>query len=188
MNFKDRIYDAVSEYMDKMTELIAQERELKDKQQKETIARVEADRLRSEMEWQRKTEYEEVICRIEKIKQAHSAAVEEWNMLDSAKLHPDAELLKLDIPMNKAQYQQLCDKHKDNSLMLSLLCKYADKHPNEELYAERPCDAATRISVFNDYAARAVNACREPDSMRAAMFLDNIGVPAVCCYEYGDNG
>lgn len=188
MNFKDRIYDAVSEYMDKMTELIAQERELKDKQQKETIARVEADRLRSEMERQRKTEYEEVICRIEKIKQAHCAAVEEWNMLDSAKLHPDAELLKFDIPMNKAQYQQLCDKHKDNSLMLSLLCKYADKHPDEELYAERPCDAATRISVFNDYAARAVNTCREPNSMRAAMFLDNIGVPAVCCYEYGDNG
>lgn len=187
MNFKNVVYNAVTKYMDKLEALKALEHDLKDKQQKEMIARVDADRLRAEIEQQRKTAHIEAVRRIDAVKREHNDAVTEWNALDSSKLHPDADLLKLDLPMSQAQYQQLCDKHKDNSLMLSLLCKYADNHKDEALYADRPCDADTRITAFNDYAERAINICREPDSIKAAMFLENIGVPAACSYEYGDN-
>lgn len=68
--------------------------------------------------------------------------------------------------------------------MLALLCQYADKHKDAPLYADRPADAATRKADFSAYADRAVNVCREPNSIRAGMFLDNVGVPDSCTYEY----
>ena len=68
-----------------------------------------------------------MLTEIGQIRADRAAAVDTWNAMDGEKLHADAEILKLVIPMNQAQFQQLCEKHKDNSLMLSLLCQYADR-------------------------------------------------------------
>ena len=96
-------------------------------EQRETISRVHADERRAESQKQRSESYQAVLTEIEQIRADRAAAVDAWNAMDGAKLHADAEILKLDIPMNQTQFQQLCEKHKDNSLMLSLLCQYADR-------------------------------------------------------------
>ena len=184
MNYKNRIYDTVTTYMKKLSELDSLERELAAQERAETISRVHAAERREEWEQQRRAAYENTINEIEHIRRSHTEAVDEWNRLDGSKLNADAEVLKLDVPMTQVQYQQLCDKHKDNSLMLSLLCDYADRHQSEALYADRPADARQRKADFDDYAASAANACRDPHSIRTGMFLENTGVPATCSYEY----
>lgn len=184
MNYKNRIYDTVTAYMAKLSEFDTLERELEAQERAEIISRVHAAERREEWEQQRKAAYENTINEIEHIRRSHAEAVDEWNRLDSSKLDKDAEILKLDIPMTRVQYQQLCDKHKNNSLMLALLCDYADRHRNEALYADRPADARQRKADFDAYAASATNSCRDTHSIRTGMFLENIGVPATCSIEY----
>lgn len=184
MNYKNRIYDTVTAYMAKLSEFDTLERELEAQERAETISRVHAAERREEWEQQRKAAYENTINEIEHIRRSHTEAVDKWNELDGSKLSDDAKILEMDIPMNQVQYQQLCDKHKDNSLMLSLLCQYADRHRDSDLYADRPADAATRKSEFDDYATRATNVCREPQSIRAGLFLENNSVPVSVSYEY----
>lgn len=184
MNYKNRIYDTVTTYMKKLSELDGLERELAAQERAETISRVHAAERREEWEQQRKAAYENTINEIEHIRRSHTEAVDKWNELDGSKLSDDAKLLEMDLPMNQVQFQQLCTKHKDNSLMLSLLCQYADRHKDSNLYADRPADAATRKAEFDDYAARAANVCREPQSIRAGLFLENNGVAESVSYEY----
>lgn len=153
MNYKNRIYDTVTAYMAKLSEFDTLERELEAQERAETISRVHAAERREEWEQQRKATYENTINEIEHTRRSHTEAVDKWNELSGDKLSADAELLEMDLPMNQVQFQQLCTKHKDNSLMLSLLCQYADRHRDSDLYADRPADAATRKAEFDDYAA-----------------------------------
>ena len=183
MNYKNKVYTTVTDYMAKLSVLDEKEREINKQVQMETLARVTAEQQREELKAQRSAAYTEAIHEIEHIRRSHSEAVDKWNELDGSKLSDDAKLLEMDLPMNQVQFQQLCTKHKDNSLMLSLLCQYADKHRDSDLYADRP-DAATRKAEFDDYAARATNVCREPQSIRAGLFLENNSVPASVSYEY----
>lgn len=184
MNYKNRVYDAVTIYMKKLDELDGLERGLAAQERAETISRVHAAERREEWAQQRKAAYENAIAEIEHIRRSHAEAVDEWDRLDGSKLDKDAEILKLDISMTQTQYQQLCDKHKNNSLMLALLCDYADRHHSEALYADRPADARQRKADFDAYAASATNVCRDPHSIRAGMFLENTGVPATCSIDY----
>lgn len=184
MNYKNKVYNTVTAYMAKLEELDGLERELAAQERNETISRVHAAERREEWAAQRKAAYENAIQEIEHIRRSHAKAVDEWNRLDGSKLDKDGEILKLDISMTQQQYQQLCDKHKDNSLMLQLLCDYADRHQSEALYADRPADARQRKADFDAYAASATNACRDPHSIRTGMFLENTGVPVTCSYEY----
>ena len=184
MNFKNRLYQVVENYIAKVGEIDAAEKNLREQEQRETISRVHADERRAEYQKQRSESYRAALTEIEQIRADHAAAVDAWNAMDGAKLHADAEILKLDIPMNQTQCQQIGEKHKDNSLMLSLLCQYADRHRSEALYADRPADANARKRDFDGYAVRAAGVCREPNSIAAAMFLENSGVPASCSYDY----
>lgn len=184
MNYKNRIYDTVTAYMKKLSELDSLEKELAAQERAETISRVHAAERREEWEQQRKAAYENTINEIEHIRRSHTEAVDKWNELSGDKLSADAELLKMDISMDQRQFQALCSKHTNNSLMLALLCDYADRHQSEALYADRPADARQRKADFDAYAASATNICRDPHSIRAGMFLENTGVPATCSYEY----
>ena len=59
---------------------------------------------------------------IEEIRQQHAKAVSDWDTLDGCKLdEADAKLLQLCDRMSAQQFQQLCDKHRENSVMLGLL-------------------------------------------------------------------
>lgn len=184
MNYKNKVYDTVTAYMKNLDELDGLEKELATQERAETISRIHAAERREEWEQQRKAAYENTLQEIEHIRRSHSEAVDEWNRLDGSKLDKDAEILKLDVPMTQVQYQQLCDKHRDNSLMLSLLCDYADRHQSEALYADRPSDARQRKADFDDLCVRAANTCRNPQSLSAAFFLDGKSVPESCSYEY----
>ena len=133
MNYKNRIYDTVTAYMAKLSEFDTLERELEAQERSETISRVHAAERREEWEQRRKSAYENTINEIEHIRRSHTEAVDKWNELSGDKLSADAELLKMDISMDQRQFQALCSKHKDNSLMLQLLCDYADRHPDEPL-------------------------------------------------------
>lgn len=184
MNFKTRVYNAVTTYISKLDEMNAAEKEIAAQERAEKIGHGYACERREELEAQRKAAYENALAEIEHIRRSHNEAVDAWDEMDGSKLDKDAELLKLDISMTQKQYQQLVDKHKDNSLMLQLLCDYADRHPEEPLFADRPADAKTRKDNFDEYCNRAASACRNPSSISAAMFLDDNGVPASVSYEY----
>ena len=184
MNYQQKIYNTVNSFIETMADLDGKERGINKQVQAETLARVTAGQQRAALKAQRDAAYAGTVQEIERIRVSHAEAVDLWNTLDGSKLHADAEILKMDIPMNQVQYQQLCDKHKNNSLMLALLCDYADRHQSEALYADRPADARQRKADFDAYATSAANVCRDPHSIRAGMFLEDTGVPATCSYEY----
>lgn len=184
MNYKDKVYSIVEGYINKAAELTAWEKDLKRQKDAGTIARVKLEEIQADLRQQRSAACQSALEQIEQTRREHAAAVEDWNRLDGSKLDKDAEILKLDIPMTQVQYQQLCDKHKNNSLMLALLCDYADRHQKEALYADRPADVRQRKADFDAYAASATNAYRNTDSIRTGLFLNNVGVPESVSYEY----
>lgn len=126
---------------------------------------------------------------IEEIRQQHEKAVNAWNVLDGSKIdHDDAELLRLCDRMNPQQYQALCDKYRENSVMLGLLADYADRHTDLGLTANRPIDAKTRLSNFNAFAATASRTVRDSNTLQAALFLDGRADAVGVNYCYSDGG
>lgn len=126
---------------------------------------------------------------IEKTRREHEAAVDAWDTLDGSKIdHDDAELLRLCDTMTSEQFQQLCTKHKENSVMLKLLADYADRHADLGLTADRPIDAKTRLTNFNTFCAAASRAVKSPNTLQAALFLDGRGDLPGTNYSYGSDG
>ena len=126
---------------------------------------------------------------IEEIRQQHEKAVSDWNSLDGSKIdHDDAELLKLCDRMTSQQFQVLCDKHRENAVMLGLLADYADRHADLGLVADRPIDAKTRLSNFNAFAATASRAVKDPNTIQAALFIDGRADAPGVNYAYSDGG
>ena len=123
---------------------------------------------------------------VEKIRREHEAAVTAWDALDGSKIdHDDAELLRLCDRMTAPQFQALCDKHRENSVMLKLLADYADRHADLGLVADRPIDAKTRLSNFNAFAATASRTVKSPNTLSAALFLDGRADAPGVNYCYG---
>ena len=94
--------------------------------------------------------------KIEEIRREHEAAVTAWDALDGSKIDEgDAKLLQLCDKMTVQQFQQLCTKHRENSVMLKLLADYAERHSGLGLTADRPIDAKTRLTNFDTFCAAA---------------------------------
>lgn len=72
----------------------------------------------------------------------------------------------------------------NKQVQMETLARVTAEQQREELKAQRSADAATRKAEFDDYAARAANVCREPQSIRAGLFLENNGVAESVSYEY----
>lgn len=126
---------------------------------------------------------------IEKIRREHEAAVNAWNSLDGSKIdEADAKLLQLCDRMTSQQFQQLCTKHMENSVMLKLLADYGDRHADLGLVADRPIDAKTRIGNFNQFAATASRTVRDSNTLQAALFLDGRADAPGVNYCYSDGG
>lgn len=184
MNFGAEVQKVVSNHVANMDALDTQEEELQERVRQERITGRVAAEKRQELEGKRAAALTDAQQKIQQLHQQHDSAVDAWNALDGSKLHPDAELLKLDLPMNQTQYQQLVSKHKDNSLMLSLLAAYADRHQDEPLFADRPADEKARKAAFADFCERAIGTCREHNSLQAAFFLDGKYLNPAVMYEY----
>ena len=126
---------------------------------------------------------------IEEIRREHEAAVDAWNVLDGSKIdHDDAELLRLCDRMSAQQFQQLCTKHKENSVMLGLLADYSERHADLGLTADRPIDAKTRLRNFDVFCATASRAVQSPDTIVAALFADGRADAPSVNYLYGSDG
>ncbi len=126
---------------------------------------------------------------IEKIRQQHAKAVSDWDTLDGAKLdEADTKLLQLCDRMSAQQFQQLCDKHRENSVMLKLLADYAERHADLGLTADRPADAKTRLRNFDTFCATASRAVQSPDTIAAALFVDGRADTPSVNYLYGSDG
>lgn len=179
MNFGEKIKKVVSNHVTYMDGLDAQEKELQEQVRQERITGRVAAEKRQELEGKRAAAITAAQGEINRLHKEHDAAVDAWNALDGSKLHPDAELLKLDLPMNRTQFQQLVNKHKDNSLRLQLLAAYADHHPDSELFADRPADEKARKRAFEDYCERPSGCIRNHNTLQAAMFLDRRYVNAL---------
>lgn len=126
---------------------------------------------------------------IEKIRQQHAKAVSDWDTLDGAKLdEADAKLLQLCDRMSAQQFQQLCDKHRKNSVMLGLLADFAERHADLGLVADRPTDAKTRLRNFDTFCATASRAVQSPDTIAAALFVDGRADAPSVNYLYSSGG
>lgn len=126
---------------------------------------------------------------IEKIRQQHAKAVSDWDTLDGAKLdEADAKLLQLCDRMSAQQFQQLCDKHRENSVMLGLLADFAERHADLGLVADRPADAKTRLRNFGTFCATASRAVQSPDTIAAALFVDGRADAPSVNYLYSSGG
>lgn len=184
MNYGKAVMAAVEAHISSMEGIDAQEREVEKELKEERITGRVAMERRKVLEDKRAALHLEAIEKINDLHRQHDEAVDKWNALDGSKLHADAEILKMDLPMNQTQYQQLVDKHRDNSLMLSLLAAYADRHPDEPLFADRPADEKIRKAEFADYCERAAGVCTNWNSLAAAMFLDGKSIPPSVGYDY----
>lgn len=184
MNYGSAVKGVVENHIKNMDALDNEARKIEEQLKQERITGRTAAEKRQELEGKRAAAIAAAQGEINRLHQEHDAAVDAWNALDGSKLHPDAELLKLDLPMNQTQYQQLVDKHKDNSLMLSLLAAYADRHQDEPLFADRPADEKARKAAFADYCERAIGTCRTHNTLQAAMFLDGKYIIPSVMYEY----
>ena len=184
MNYGNAVKGVVENHIKNMDALDNEARKIEEQLEQERITGRVAAEKRQELESKRAAAIAAAQGEINRLHQEHDAAVDAWNALDGGKLHPDAELLKLDLPMNQMQYQQLVDKHKNNSLMLQLLAAYADRHQDEPLFADRPADEKARKAEFSDFCERAVGCIRNHNSIAAAMFLDGKYIPQSVLYEY----
>lgn len=125
---------------------------------------------------------------VEKIRREHEAAVTAWDALDGSKIDEgDAKLLQLCDKMTVQQFQQLCTKHRENSVMLKLLADYAERHSGLGLTADRPIDAKTRLTNFNTFCVAASRAVKSPNTLQAALFLDGRGDLPGTNYSYGSD-
>lgn len=184
MNYGSAVKGVVLNHAKNMDALDNEAQKIEEQLKQERITGRVAAEKRKEIEDCRTAALTDAQQKIRELHQQHDAAVDAWNALDGGKLHLDAELLKLDLPMNQTQYQQLVGKHKDNSLMLSLLAAYADRHQEEPLFADRPADEKTRKAEFSDFCERAIGCIRNHNTLQAAMFLDQRYVNPAVTYEY----
>lgn len=126
---------------------------------------------------------------IEKIRHEHEAAVNAWDTLDGSKIDEgDAKLLQLCDRMTAKQFQQLCTKHRENSVMLGLLADFAERHADLGLTADRPADAKTRLRNFDTFCATASRAVQSPDTIAAALFVDGRADAPSVNYLYSSGG
>lgn len=184
MNYGNAVKGVVENHIKNMDALDSQGKELEQQFRAERITGRTAAEKRQELEGKRAAAIAAAQAEINRLHQEHDAAVDKWSMPDGSKLTDDAKLLAADFPMNQAQFQMFCDRYRDNSVMLTLLAQYADRHPDEPLFADRPADEKARKAAFADYCERAVGTCREHNSLQAAFFMDGKYLDPVVMYEY----
>lgn len=182
MNYGKKVMETVEAHVANMENLDTQGRKLEQQFRAELITgKVYNERLK-EIEDKRAAALTDAQQKIRELHQQHDAAVDAWNAPSGEKIHEDARLLQMGIELDEVQFQQLCDRHSDNSVMLRLLTQYADKH--EGLYAFRPADAKSRKSAFSDFCERASGCIRNHDTLSAALFLSGNSVPQSVYCEY----
>lgn len=176
MNFGKSVRESVELCVTTLEKITAAEKELAAARKAGKIAPADAEAKSAELARARADALGTVNTRIERDRLAHHAAVDEWNTADGSKIDEgDLLLLQADFHFDPAQFQALCDKHRDNATMLQLLAEYSEKHRDWNLMADRPIGAQARKSVFNQFCRDASSAARDPNSLHAALWFSDNG-------------
>lgn len=189
INYGKRVHDVVTAALEVIDGTIAERDELDRKMKDGIITQKHYGETVAELQRRKDRAVADANIEIEKIRREHEAAVNAWNSLDGSKIdEADAKLLQLCDRMTSQQFQQLCTKHMENSVMLKLLADYGDRHADLGLVADRPIDAKTRIGNFNQFAATASRTVRDSNTLQAALFLDGRADAPGVNYCYSDGG
>ena len=189
ISYGKRVHDVVDAALEIINAANTERKQLDQKMKDGIIAQKRYGETVAELQRRKDRAVVDANLAIEEIRREHEAAVDAWNVLDGSKIdHDDAELLRLCDRMSAQQFQQLCTKHKENSVMLGLLADYSERHADLGLIADRPIDAKTRLTNFNTFCATASRAVEAPDTLSAAMFLDGRGDLPGTNYSYGSDG
>lgn len=186
INYGRRVHEIVNAALEVVNAADAERKQLDWRLNEGKIAEQDHLKAAAELRQRKAAAVADANLAIEKIRREHEAAVNAWDTLDGSKIdHDDAELLRLCDTMTSEQFQQLCTKHKENSVMLKLLADYADRHADLGLTADRPIDAKTRLTNFNTFCATASRAVKDPNTIAAALFVDGRANAVGVNYSYG---
>lgn len=185
MNFGKSVRESVALCVTTLEEITAAEKELAAARKAGKIAPADAEAKSAELACARADALGTVNTRIERDRLAHHAAVDEWNTADGSKIDTgDLKLLQADFHFDPAQFQALCDKHRDNATMLQLLAEYSEKHRDWNLTADRPIGAQARKDAFDRFCRDASSAARDPNSVHAALWLSGNGTAESVFIDY----
>lgn len=188
ISYGKRVHDVVNAALEVIGGADAERKELDQKMKDGIIAQKRYGETVSELQRRRGRAVADANIAIEEIRQQHAKAVSDWDKLDGSKIDEgDAKLLQLCDKMTVQQFQQLCTKHRENSVMLKLLADYAERHSGLGLTADRPIDAKTRLTNFDMFCAAASRAVKSPNTLQAALFLDGRGDLPGTNYSYGSD-
>lgn len=183
-----KIYDVVDAALEVIGGVDAARKELDQKMKDGIITQKHYGETAAELQRRRDRAVIDANLAIEEIRQQHAKAVSDWDTLDGSKIdRDDVELLRLCDRMSAPQFQALCTKHRENSVMLKLLADYAERHSGLGLTADRPIDAKTRLTNFDTFCAAASRAAKNPNTLQAALFLDGRGDLPGTNYSYGSD-
>lgn len=183
-----KIHDVVDAALEVIGGVDAARKELDQKMKDGIITQKHYGETAAELQRRRDRAVIDANLAIEEIRQQHAKAVSDWDTLDGSKIdRDDVELLRLCDRMSAPQFQALCTKHRENSVMLKLLADYAERHSGLGLTADRPIDAKTRLTNFDTFCAAASRAAKNPNTLQAALFLDGRGDLPGTNYSYGSD-
>lgn len=188
INYGRRVHDVVDAALEIINNANTERKQLDCRLNRGEIAEQQHLKAAAELRQRKAAAVIDANLEIEKIRQQHAKAVSDWDKLDGSKLdEADAKLLQLCDRMSTQQFQQLCTKHRENSVMLGLLADYAERHSDLGLTADRPIDAKTRLTNFDTFCATASRAVQSPDTLAAALFVDGRGDLPGTNYSYGSD-
>lgn len=186
INYGRKIHDVVDAALEVINAADAERKQLDWRLNEGKIAEQDHLKAAAELRQRKAAAVADANIAIEKIRREHEAAVTAWDALDGSKIDEgDAKLLQLCDKMTSQQYQQLCTKHRENSVMLKLLADFAERHADLGLTADRPADAKTRLRNFDVFCATASRAVQSPDTLAAALFVDGRADTPSVNYFYG---
>lgn len=188
ISYGKRVHDVVNAALEVIGGVDAERKSLDQKMKDGIIAQKRYGETVAELQRRKDRAVVDANIEVEKIRREHEAAVTAWDALDGSKIDEgDAKLLQLCDKMTVQQFQQLCTKHRENSVMLKLLADYAERHSGLGLTADRPIDAKTRLTNFDTFCAAASRAVKSPNTLQAALFLDGRGDLPGTNYSYGSD-
>ncbi len=188
ISYGKRVHDVVNAALEVIGGVDAERKSLDQKMKDGIITQKRYGETVAELQRRKDRAVVDANIEVEKIRREHEAAVTAWDALDGSKIDEgDAKLLQLCDKMTVQQFQQLCTKHRENSVMLKLLADYAERHSGLGLTADRPIDAKTRLTNFDTFCAAASRAVKSPNTLQAALFLDGRGDLPGTNYSYGSD-
>lgn len=167
--FVKKIYDLVEETLEKLKAVDDEIKEVRtDYNKKRITAEVREEKL-SELNQQIPVIRAEYTGAANEIKKQFEEAVAKFFVVDGSKVHEDAKIFDYDVNLSKEQLQDLVEKHRDNSFMLQLIRKYAEKN---NIYVDMPKGEKAYRDGFEQFLRHASYTVYNGNSLTAGIFFD----------------